>query len=162
MSATPYSGRRFVEPVQLSHSKRCLSGSKWNAWNREKSFLLSDLCFLMDTGHTQDAARWCYAVRDQIDGHAYWILPEVAKRFSDSGEALAATVIWRALLDDLLESGRSRAYGHGARYLKRLRAISTINDDWKDFAEHAAYEHRLAGQHGRKSSFWRRVDSAVG
>ncbi|PIQ63853.1 MAG: hypothetical protein COV99_00405 [Bacteroidetes bacterium CG12_big_fil_rev_8_21_14_0_65_60_17] len=121
-------------------------------------FRLSDLVFLMDTEHIREAARWCYEVRDEIGGHAYLTLPKLASLFSGEGEFLAATILWRALLDDLLGSGRTRAYGHGARYLKQLRACATSIQDWKALSTHDEYEAALMERHGRKSSFWRRLD----
>jgi hypothetical protein len=33
-------------------------------------------------------------------------------------------ILYRALLDDILERARSKAYGHGAKYLGKLRPLA--------------------------------------
>jgi hypothetical protein len=67
---------------------------------------------------------------------------------------LAATILYRRLLDGILEAGRSAAYPHGARYLSEL-------DDLADRLEPAAidpppeaYREGLRRDHGRKHAFW--------
>ena len=41
---------------------------------------------------------------------------------------VAATILYRALLDDILDRARSPAYRHAARYLEKLDALSAYKD----------------------------------
>lgn len=40
----------------------------------------------------------------------------------------AATILYRALLDDILKAARSKAYGHGAKYLGKLALLAEAAD----------------------------------
>jgi hypothetical protein len=95
---------------------------------------------------------------------AYWdILSEVAETL-ENDHPLAATILYRALLDDILGRGRSSAYGHGARHLAQLGVLAKRLDDAVvsrlGLEGHAAYVLGLQKAHGRKSGFWGKVGKA--
>jgi hypothetical protein len=72
---------------------------------------------------------------------------------------VAATVLYRALIDDVLAHARSSAYGHAARYLARLEIMSDrIERIPPGLPDHAAYKAELQRAHGRKTGFWSVVD----
>jgi hypothetical protein len=58
---------------------------------------------------------------------------DIARRSYGLLTSLAATLLWRALLDAILARAYAKAYGHGACYLRELRAIAT---DIGDYCEH--------------------------
>jgi hypothetical protein len=62
---------------------------------------------------------------------------------------LCASLIYRALLDSILERGRSKAYIHGAEYLKRLDKLSESISNWNGFSDHEAYRAGLRGRTSR-------------
>ncbi len=70
----------------------------------------------------------------------------------------AATVLYRALIDDILSRARSPAYGHAARYLARLDTLAEHVEMLPDLPDHAAYRAGLKRVHGRKSGFWSLVN----
>jgi len=72
---------------------------------------------------------------------------------------LAATVCYRALLLDILTQARSKAYGHGVRYFKKLEALAGRIKAFKPLPEHHAFVQQLQSAHGRKKSFWARLQS---
>jgi len=76
-------------------------------------------------------------------------------------EYLPATLIYRALLDDLLRRGYSRAYDHGVRYLRSLDRLAAGISDWRDHQTHDTYFAGLKAKHGRKYSFWNRYDDIL-
>jgi hypothetical protein len=67
---------------------------------------------------------------------------------------MAATILYRALLDDILNRARSPAYGHAARYLEKLDALAAHGDAASSIDPHHAYRAALSQKHGRKSAFW--------
>ena len=67
---------------------------------------------------------------------------------------VAATILYRALLDDILNRARSPAYGHAARYLETLDAITAHGDPASSIDPHHAYRAALSQKHGWKSGFW--------
>jgi hypothetical protein len=67
----------------------------------------------------------------ELDGRNYVLLSALAKTAKANGCLLAAALIWRALIDAILSRGYAKAYGHAARYLLDLRAVSASIDDYR-------------------------------
>jgi hypothetical protein len=57
-----------------------------------------------------------------------------------------------------LAEAYARAYSHGARYVKKLRALSPQLDKHAPLAGPADFEAELRAAHKRKTSFWNLVD----
>ncbi len=96
----------------------------------------------------------------ELDGRNYVLLTALVKTAKAHGRLLAAALIWRALLDAILDRGYAKAYGHAAHYLLELRALSTVLDDYRGHPTHESYERALLLAHRRKASFWGRLSSA--
>ncbi len=121
------------------------------------------LQFFLDWPRPDLAARLIVAHHHYWDGGAYYSLPKIAG-FLEHEYPLAATILYRALLDNILAGARSRAYSHGAKYLKQLTLLA---DDAsadpakpRDLPDHPTYFAGLKKKHPRKSGFWGQVDSA--
>jgi hypothetical protein len=84
-------------------------------------------------------------------------LEPLAKEAQVRGYPLMSVIIWRALLNPILERGASKAYYHAAQYLSELRRLAGIIDDHRGLPTHAEYEARLRELHGRKTGFWRQM-----
>jgi hypothetical protein len=63
------------------------------------------------------------------------------------------------LLLDILAQARSKAYGHGARYFKKLEVLAKRINVFKPLPAHHAFVEQLHSAHGRKKSFWARLES---
>jgi hypothetical protein len=91
------------------------------------------------------------------DGRFYHSLADAADIFQEK-HPLAATILYRALLSDILERAKSQAYGHGARYLKLLDSLagelSPRDLESAGLTDHETYRASLRKKHGRKSGFW--------
>jgi len=70
-----------------------------------------------------------------------------------------ATACYRALLLDILIQARSKAYGYGARYFKKLETLAERIKVFKPLPPHDAFVQQLQSDHGRKKSFWARLES---
>ena len=127
----------------LAHADRTKSLEFFLAWPRR------DLAAQLIVG---SPAGW--------DGNQYYTLPPIADALQHEFP-LAATILYRALLDDILLKARSKAYPHAARYLKTLAQISAAAEAdprrRADVAHHASYFARLERDHARKVGFWRSV-----
>ncbi len=75
---------------------------------------------------------------------------------------LIKVIIYRSLIDDILDQGRSKAYGYAARYCKKLIAFNTsignTVESYSTLMTHQNYIKALYDKHGKKYSFWERLE----
>ena len=116
------------------------------------------LAFFIEWPRVDRAAKLVLAKRSLWDGRHYEILGEAAAALQ-ADHPLAAAVLYRALINDILVRAKSPAYGHGARYLAKLSALAKEISDGQDVETHATYLLALKKSHGRKHGFWALVDS---
>ena len=76
-------------------------------------------------------------------------------------QPVAAAILYRALVDDVLARARSPAYGHAARHLARLDDLEADAIAALGRPVHAAYRTALKQAHGRKAAFWAAVDATT-
>lgn len=113
------------------------------------------LVFLSEWPKPDLAARLVIARQADWNGSQYHILPPVADALAD-GYPLAATILYRALLDDILTRARAKAYPHAARYLATLDRLAACADagPFGDLLPHTRYREALRKNHARKTGFW--------
>ncbi|MGA0332676.1 MAG: DUF6880 family protein [Kiritimatiellia bacterium] len=71
---------------------------------------------------------------------------------------LAASIVLRALLTDILDPPRRKAYGHAARYYHRLNMLAPSIKDWGPVPSHADFKTDFDARHKRKHAFWANVN----
>jgi hypothetical protein len=111
------------------------------------------LAFFIAWPRLDRAAKLVLANVSQWDGRHYGALSDAAVALEDKFP-LASSILYRALLDDILARGKSQAYGHGARYLAKLESLAAEIPDWGGIDNHIAYALSLQKGHGRKYGFW--------
>ncbi len=116
---------------------------------------VGDVEFLCEFGFDSDAEIHLLKHADQLNGRDYFDLPKLATTLKKCKRILAATLIWRALLDDILKTARLKAYSHGRKYLAALDAAALTVSDWRGVIPHLQYRTELVERHSRKTSFWR-------
>jgi len=95
----------------------------------------------------------------EIDGRNYARLLPLAEALERRHRPLAATACYRALLLAILARAYAKAYGHGARYLAKLRQLAGDLSDPGPLQPHEAFEAALKAKHGRKVAFWSQVEA---
>lgn len=115
------------------------------------------LGFLVRWPDLDRAARLVIARPGIWQGERYTILAPAAEALAQA-HPLAATILYRALLDDILGRGRSQAYAHGAAYLQELDLIAERADLGGLKPDPAEYRQGLKRRHGRKYGFWDLVE----
>lgn len=112
--------------------------------------------FLIKTGRIDDAETYLLERAGQLDGDRYGSLLPLAEAMEADKRSLAATVIFRALLESILKRAMSKYYHHGVRYLEKLDELADRTPDWREITPHGAYKDNLRRVHIRKVSFWSR------
>lgn len=115
------------------------------------------LDFLMTWPRLDLAAQFVVDHREDWAGRHYDALVAAAETL-EHDHPVAATILYRALLNDILAKSRSAAYGHGARYLARLDDLEPKSATAAGLIDHDAYRAALRRAHGRKAGFWSIVD----
>ncbi len=119
------------------------------------------LGFLVAWPRLDLAARLVVERRAQWDGRHYEILAAAAEAL-ESRQPLAATILYRALIDSILARGQSPAYPHAARYYAELEALSPREEANWPIDPARTYRVGLRQRHGRKHGFWSLVEAAGG
>ena len=129
-----------------------------HAFVLEKTDPILALQFFHDWPRLDLAAKLIATHPHRWDGGDWHTLPKVAGLL-EHDHPLAATIIYRALLDNILDRARSKAYGHGTKYLGKLDLLAGEADPIRPsgMINHATYLAKLKSAHPRKSGFWARI-----
>ncbi len=117
----------------------------------------SDIKFLIDVKKF-DEAEICILVMagtKTLNGRFYETLLPMAKSMESEARMLAAYVIYRALLESILDRKFYKAYPHAAKYLRSLTILlqkSKIGKILETWDVSCVAENQV---HGKKSSFWK-------
>jgi hypothetical protein len=120
----------------------------------------SALGFFMAWPKFDQAAKLVLDKRQIWDGKHYGSLLDAAAAL-EHDFPVAATVLYRALLDNILARAKSQAYGHGVRYLARLTTLGAVLPDNGVLETHDAYLVGIKQKHGRKAGFWNEVGRKI-
>ena len=63
----------------------------------------------------------------------------------EQGYPLAASIVYRALLESILDRAQSKAYPHATRYLRRLGKLANKIRAWSPVTPHELYLQALRG-----------------
>ncbi|MFY7866448.1 DUF6880 family protein [Roseateles sp.] len=113
---------------------------------------------LLQIGDADAAEEKLLANPAGIDGGAYGSLVPLAKALRGHDCPRGETVIYRALLNGILDRAYARAYGHAARYWARLREIANSGVDLLPLSPPDAFEAEIRTRHARKTAFWAHVN----
>ena len=116
------------------------------------------LRFLVAWPRLDLAGRLVAEHRAQWDGGRYEILAPAAEAL-ESAEPLAATILYRALIDSILSRGQSPAYPHAARYYSELEQLASREEQNWPIDPARTYRAGLKSRHGRKYGFWTLVEA---
>jgi hypothetical protein len=96
----------------------------------------------------------------QLDGGDFEFLTPLAQEAEQAQAWLTATLLLRAMLDNVLSRSRSQAYGVAAGYFRALSRIAERIADYRGLPTHMEYEMALRLKYARKVSFWNRLETA--
>ncbi|MEE9272181.1 MAG: hypothetical protein V3U57_02755 [Robiginitomaculum sp.] len=92
-----------------------------------------------------------------LNGDRYGVLSPSADQLQGSSP-LAAALVRRAMILYNLENKKTSRYGHTARHLLECQSADSVITDYGQFQSHSDFEEQLKANHGRKTSFWSKVN----
>ncbi len=108
-----YGFTALVDLIGVEHRNRLLA-EEIDLIKQRDLLSLTDLNFLVQMKQWDAAESYIYKRAGQLDGNHYNILPDLAADLETVGHSLAATVVYRTLLDSILTRAQTKTYGHGA------------------------------------------------
>ena len=115
----------------------------------------------LEMGEIELANQVAVARYQEFDELHYTTLTQWLKRFPDDTN-LIRVIIYRSLINDILDNARSMAYGHAARYYKHLvkldGVINRSSGSYASLDTHQDYVTALKEMHSEKYGFWERVE----
>ena len=126
-----------------------------------ENFSTTDAAFLIEIDRIDAAEIYLLKNTAQFNGDLYTGLLPLAESMEHNGCFIAASAVYRALLDSLLRRAQSKYYHHGVRYLRKLDSLAKSITDWKEMQTHGDYKKGIAATHSRKRSFWKRYNGVL-
>lgn len=117
-------------------------------------FSISDLKFLVQVGRLEDASKYLVKRAKYLDVNYFASLIPVAEVLQSNKLYVPASVIYRALIDSILNRSQESAYHLAADYFRKLGSMATKVDIWGNQYSHSDYTGQLRLAHGGKIGFW--------
>lgn len=112
---------------------------------------------LLEMGDAESGEAKLLADPAGIAGDDYPRLAPLAEALRAHERWRGEVLVYRALLQGILDRAYVRAYGHAARYWRRLQEISDSGVDLEPLQSHREFEAEIRLRHGRKTAFWAHV-----
>lgn len=119
----------------------------------------ADANFLIWCGRLDEVETYLLARAAELNGNHYYSILPLAEAMEREERFLAATIVYRALLESILARAISKYYSHGVRYLRKLDELAPLVNNWRAFTPHTTYFLELLEKHKWKSSFWERYEA---
>lgn len=84
-------------------------------------------------------------------------LRNVTKELAAHGQYLAAVLVRRSLVENVLSEAKSKYYDYAVSDLKLAMEYGSLVVDWDIYENNEVYIDRLRNTHGKKYSFWNRI-----
>jgi hypothetical protein len=117
---------------------------------------MTALVFLIHWPDHARAARLVLDRRAELDGNLYFLLDPSAKALQ-AAHPQAATLIYRAMIEDTLQGAKATRYAHAARHLFECQSLVARIEEGGNIEPHRAFVERIKAGHARKIGFWSRV-----
>jgi hypothetical protein len=114
------------------------------------------LSFFLEWPDLAMAAQLVEARVQELDGDLPHILTPAAEALRGR-YPLAATLLWRVMINQALREGRTNRYAAAADAVMECAAADSDIAEYGRFATHGAYLEQLRTRYKHKASFWKRV-----
>jgi hypothetical protein len=114
------------------------------------------LAFFLEWPEMISVAALVEARVQEFDGAHVHLLTPAAEALR-ARHPLAATLVWRVLIEDALWEGRTARYGAAADHLMDCAAAQAEIEDYRGCAPHGLYLEQLRQTYSNRSLFWKRA-----
>jgi len=118
------------------------------------------LNFLLEIQEFEKLAQFVRARFEELNGEQYYTLRPAAEALQ-LVDPLAATFLYRKMLEPVVEKAKNKYYNYAAKDLVTCGVLDSHITDWKTAQKHDTYFKELEVKHKRKVSFWAEYESAL-
>lgn len=111
------------------------------------------LSFLIKAQEFEAAGKLIRQRLKELHGREYYVLRGAAEILEPS-DPLAATLLYRKMMEAILEEAKYKYYNYAAKDYVRCGLLSTNIVKWEEFQSHDEFSANLKDKHKRKSGFW--------
>ena len=120
--------------------------------------VLQALHFCLKWSDLSTAAQLVEARADELDGDHYEFLTTAADALRER-HPLAATLLWRAMINFALVEGRTSRFRDAASHINDCDTVAPKVDTFDTFPSHDRYVDELRVRHESETSFWAKFDA---
>lgn len=121
-------------------------------------YMIEDLYFFEEFALWDEMEGYIKIHQHEINGEYYQFLHPLARKLEDQKRYLPAIILYRRLLDGILNRSYYKGYSAAARHLKKLEELASKIDHWENVTSHQEYFHEIREKHKRKTAFWKKVE----
>lgn len=129
----------------------------------KKAFQFSEphgaLSFLVQIQEFEEAAKFVHARFNELNGRQYYTLRPAADVLQNT-DPIAATILYRRMIDPVLDETKSKYYNYAAKDLVTCGVLNSKIENWGTLQNHEEYFKAVEIKHKRKVSFWSEYQSA--
>ncbi|WP_045497526.1 DUF6880 family protein [Vibrio hyugaensis] len=128
----------------------------------ENSVLERGLKFLWDLGDYKMVEQTYFKRVGEVNERSFSFYRKLSSALYQNGHPLAAVVMRRSLIEQVLRAGTSKYYRYAISDLNQMEKYSEDVKEWKGVSNNSEYLNALYDEHYRKYSFWDQVDYLLG
>jgi hypothetical protein len=129
----------------LSHAKATFK-EDFKKKSIKKAFEFADphiaITFFAEIQEFDELAKFVRVRINELHGRIYYTLRPVANLLRDI-DPLASTLVYRKLIESVLEEAKSKYYNFAAKDLLMCKILSTKITEWQNFQDHEAYHKSI-------------------
>ena len=158
----------YSTPKRLQSIMAIASPAEQSQW-RKKAYKLAQqqqdiviaISLLLEINEPELASQVAVGRYKEFATIHYETLNQLLKELPENTQ-LIQVIIYRSLINDILNNMSGKAYGYAARYYKKLvqldSRISHLPESYSSLISQQDYINKLRDKHDKKYSFWERIE----
>lgn len=122
---------------------------------KKRQWCVNNVLYMVGAGHGDQASRYTIERRREVTDWNHRRLAILAGAFANDSYPLAATIIYRVLVESTLKRGHPKAYAKGCDYLITLKVTEKAVRDWQGVEEHRDFAARMRKDYRSRRGFWK-------
>lgn len=128
---------------------------------KQKNDLSLAINFLSDINEWALVSQLIVERQNELDGSDYSLYRKVSKHLAQSGFPLAAVLLRRVIINEILDAARAKVYQYAVSDLKLSNQFSEQVSDWQGFQTQHQFMEKLKADHWRKHKFWALLEEQI-